>query len=169
MVAFSSGFGDGRYASYWGFDEENNLTCLVTDFGVLLESIEVEIVVDRVFEKLGTTLQHPELDEAELVVHVHSPDTFDWKQQFGWISGDDEFNEFLDEAERQRQLAEPRLVLEAIGERWGKAVLFVESKPIYNTRSVHTDKQHYHLFRSTEKLPEDTKLVLQFVKGVRAL
>ena len=48
---------------------------------MLLESIKVEIVGDRVFEKLGTTLQHPELDEAELVVHVHSPDTFDWKHK----------------------------------------------------------------------------------------
>lgn len=32
---FSSGYGDGFYASYWGFDAAGNLACLVTDFGVL--------------------------------------------------------------------------------------------------------------------------------------
>lgn len=35
MIAFSSGLGDGCYASYWGYDADNKLACLVTDFGVL--------------------------------------------------------------------------------------------------------------------------------------
>lgn len=34
MVAFSSGWGDGGYASYWGYDASGNLTCLVTDFAL---------------------------------------------------------------------------------------------------------------------------------------
>lgn len=29
---FSSGDGDGAYSSYWGFDEQGNVACLVTDF-----------------------------------------------------------------------------------------------------------------------------------------
>jgi hypothetical protein len=169
LVAFRTGFGDGRYASYWGFDEENNLACLVTDFRVLLESIEGEIVVDRVFEKLGTTLQHPELDGTGLVVHLHSPDTFDWKQVFGELVVDDVFHEVLDEAECQRQLAQPRLVVEAIGRGWGEAFLLVGLEQIYYTRGAYTDTQHYHLFQHDEEFPENTKLVLQFVKGVRVL
>jgi len=32
IVAFSSGFGDGGYFSYWGFDEKNEICCLITDF-----------------------------------------------------------------------------------------------------------------------------------------
>ena len=32
VMAFTSGYGDGHYPSYWGYDEESNLACLVTDF-----------------------------------------------------------------------------------------------------------------------------------------
>jgi hypothetical protein len=35
LVAFSSGWGDGAYASYFGYDAAQGLTCLVTDFGLL--------------------------------------------------------------------------------------------------------------------------------------
>ena len=34
LAAFSSGFGDGGYASYFGYDEGGDLVCLVTDFGL---------------------------------------------------------------------------------------------------------------------------------------
>lgn len=33
-VIFSSGYGDGFYASYFGFDAEDRLVCLATDFAV---------------------------------------------------------------------------------------------------------------------------------------
>ena len=33
LVALSSGEGDGGYGSYWGFDENGVLCCLLTDFG----------------------------------------------------------------------------------------------------------------------------------------
>lgn len=32
LVVFSSGFGDGCYSSYWGYDEYDKLCCLITDF-----------------------------------------------------------------------------------------------------------------------------------------
>ena len=32
VIAFSSGWGDGGYSSYWGYDEKGNLAALVTDF-----------------------------------------------------------------------------------------------------------------------------------------
>lgn len=35
IVAFSSGFGDGMYASYAGFDAESEVSVIVTDFGVV--------------------------------------------------------------------------------------------------------------------------------------
>jgi hypothetical protein len=35
QVAFSSGFGDGYYASFWGYDANNEVVCLVTDFDLL--------------------------------------------------------------------------------------------------------------------------------------
>lgn len=34
IIAFSSGWGDGSYASYWGYDASGNLTSLVTDFAL---------------------------------------------------------------------------------------------------------------------------------------
>jgi Protein of unknown function (DUF4241) len=35
IVAFDSGYGDGVYASFFGYDAQDQLVCLVTDFGVL--------------------------------------------------------------------------------------------------------------------------------------
>jgi hypothetical protein len=37
---FSSGWGDGHYPAYWGFDKDNNLVSLVIDFIVLLGNEE---------------------------------------------------------------------------------------------------------------------------------
>src|SRR4051812_37031399 len=34
-VVFTSGFGDGYYASYWGLDEQDAPVCTVTDFHVV--------------------------------------------------------------------------------------------------------------------------------------
>ena len=44
LVFFSSGFGDGTYASYWGFDAAGELACLVTDFRVLTRKGAFEVV-----------------------------------------------------------------------------------------------------------------------------
>ena len=35
FAMFTSGEGDGDYASYWGYDKNNKLACLITDFGIL--------------------------------------------------------------------------------------------------------------------------------------
>lgn len=35
IVLFASGWGDGIYASYWGYAADGSLACLVTDFSVL--------------------------------------------------------------------------------------------------------------------------------------
>jgi Protein of unknown function (DUF4241) len=32
LIAFSSGWGDGGYPSYWGYDKDENVVALVTDF-----------------------------------------------------------------------------------------------------------------------------------------
>ncbi|WP_071592324.1 DUF4241 domain-containing protein [Pseudanabaena sp. PCC 6802] len=34
IILFSSGWGDGGYASYWGYDASGEATCLVTDFAL---------------------------------------------------------------------------------------------------------------------------------------
>lgn len=40
LIAFTSGWGDGSYASYFGFDEDDGITCLVTSFS-LFEDTDV--------------------------------------------------------------------------------------------------------------------------------
>jgi hypothetical protein len=35
IIAFSSGWGDGGYSSYWGYDAKGNIAALVTDFMLL--------------------------------------------------------------------------------------------------------------------------------------
>lgn len=35
VITFSTGFGDGTYPSYWGYDRRGNRACLVTDLDVL--------------------------------------------------------------------------------------------------------------------------------------
>jgi len=37
MIVFQSGYGDGVYASYWGYAASGALVCLVTDFGLVGE------------------------------------------------------------------------------------------------------------------------------------
>ncbi|MGD1942938.1 MAG: DUF4241 domain-containing protein [Leptolyngbyaceae cyanobacterium] len=34
VIAFGTGWGDGGYASYWGYDADGNIACLVTDFAL---------------------------------------------------------------------------------------------------------------------------------------
>jgi hypothetical protein len=36
-AVFSSGFGDGYYASYWGYNGLGQVVCLITDFGILID------------------------------------------------------------------------------------------------------------------------------------
>ena len=38
MVIFPSGWGDGKYACYWGFDAHGSPVCLITDFGIFDEA-----------------------------------------------------------------------------------------------------------------------------------
>ncbi|WP_024295157.1 DUF4241 domain-containing protein [Lacrimispora indolis] len=35
LTVFSSGYGDGCYASYWGYDKNHELCCLITDFDTI--------------------------------------------------------------------------------------------------------------------------------------
>lgn len=37
VIAFSSGYGDGAYPSFWGMDQNGQLCCLITDFDLFYE------------------------------------------------------------------------------------------------------------------------------------
>jgi hypothetical protein len=63
LIAFHSGEGDGHYASYWGFDADHEVCCLVTDFGVLTGGVHREITVEGLAGKLDQPIEHPALTE----------------------------------------------------------------------------------------------------------
>lgn len=44
LITFSSGWGDGCYGSYFGFDEAHNPLLLVTDFGVFVDEEIAEVL-----------------------------------------------------------------------------------------------------------------------------
>src|SRR4028119_676519 len=74
-IAFGSGDGDGSYASYWGFTADDELACLVTDFGVLLEYITQDIEIEAVTRFLEKSIEHPDLEQLEMAIRlsVHRP------------------------------------------------------------------------------------------------
>ncbi|MEQ1566923.1 MAG: DUF4241 domain-containing protein [Myxococcota bacterium] len=46
VVAFSSGWGDGFYGSYWGLADEGRPVVLCTDFGLCTEAVERRVVLE---------------------------------------------------------------------------------------------------------------------------
>src|SRR5262249_54017346 len=44
VAAFSTGMGDGIYDSWWGYDANDKVSMLVTDFDVLMSAAEVSEV-----------------------------------------------------------------------------------------------------------------------------
>lgn len=47
MISFKSGWGDGVYASYFGYDEDGNITSLVTDFSIVEDTDVFQIITSR--------------------------------------------------------------------------------------------------------------------------
>jgi hypothetical protein len=69
VVEFSSGWGDGCYASYWGLDAAGEPVSLATDFGLLVEGLE-EKAEFRLTDCLNGVLSHPELARTGRKVRV---------------------------------------------------------------------------------------------------
>ncbi len=78
VVMFSSGWGDGFYTSYWGFDGDGTVVELVTDFAVLIEAVherfEVPLPLPRgkvehpLLTKAGATLRGPLLSRTTAIL-----------------------------------------------------------------------------------------------------
>jgi hypothetical protein len=68
VVMFSSGWGDGFYGSWWGFDADGRVVELVTDFEVLMgpdcESFELPLPLSR------GRVRHPLLETHDVVLTV---------------------------------------------------------------------------------------------------
>ncbi len=59
IIAFRSGIGDGRYASYFGLGADGSVTCLVTDFGLLIRHVDAKIELPVPVSR-SSELSHPE-------------------------------------------------------------------------------------------------------------
>jgi hypothetical protein len=70
LVAFHSGWGDGFYPCYFGLDAEGNVTCLITDFEVLVRSIDAQIELSNLPEHFGKKVSDAELREAGTEITV---------------------------------------------------------------------------------------------------
>ena len=62
-VSFSSGMGDGLYASYFGLAADDSAVCLVTDFGLLVHVVTAKLELPVPLQK-RSELTHPELAAA---------------------------------------------------------------------------------------------------------
>jgi hypothetical protein len=69
VVEFSTGWGDGCYASYWGLGDDGEPCCLVTDFGVLVEGLQGSAEFS-LRDCLDGVLRHPDLERLGLHVRV---------------------------------------------------------------------------------------------------
>jgi hypothetical protein len=69
VVMFSSGYGDGAYCSYWGHAKDGRVSCLVTDFGLLVENVEGKSTV-RMKSLLDGTANLDQLADLGIRIEV---------------------------------------------------------------------------------------------------
>ena len=72
VVAFSSGWGDGCYSSWWGLDARGRLCALATDFGLLVEAEMRAVGFEALTDRKGMRLRHADLDELGVEVRLLS-------------------------------------------------------------------------------------------------
>jgi hypothetical protein len=70
LIAFSSGYGDGRYPSYWGLDGKDEPVCLVTDFNILIDHPSVSFFLPSAFRRPPGEVRHRALDLTDMVMEV---------------------------------------------------------------------------------------------------
>jgi hypothetical protein len=108
LVAFTSGYGDGGYPSFWGRDQADDVSCLVTDFGILVVSLEGTLKF-RLRDCPEQVFARPELERwGLLAVHVHkSPDGREVRLQ---LEGTDCFTQWPDLMKGRKHLRGPGLL-----------------------------------------------------------
>lgn len=60
LVICDSGWGDGFYASYWGFDRQGKPVCLITDFGLLTDTIFERKTIGPIMELEAGEIELPQ-------------------------------------------------------------------------------------------------------------
>jgi hypothetical protein len=144
LIAFYSGWGDGFYPSWWGLDHLDGVVSLVTDFGVLSESVSGEIIFDQLPSRLGTALEHPELRIVGLAIQVHAGREIGRSIDIVVKGGSKSSCEF--------ELLNGQTRISS-----------------YSCGTTYRGDSKFLTMSSASPLVEDSQLVVKFVKGIRAL
>jgi hypothetical protein len=139
LVVFSSGYGDGGYPSYWGLDSGGEVSCLVTDFGILLTPLKATVKLP-LREDRRQVVSHPDLEQMGLrCIRVR----------------------------RSRDGVKVRLELEG-RHGFMEQPVFESGRKKYRHRAgfIQGDVMEFTL---EEPLPPKARLVIRCVRGVRAL
>ncbi len=80
IVTFPSGWGDGSYASYFGLAGDGTPACLVTNFGLLVESVTAEL------ELPVPVREHSELTHPDLALAGIECIRVDWEPTTGQVT-----------------------------------------------------------------------------------
>jgi hypothetical protein len=142
LAGFETGVGDGCYASYWGFDSAGRVVTLDADFGLLVEGIEAEVVIEGIMRRLGEVLQDDQMKEAGFSIRV-----------------------------TRRKDKQASLAVRTIGPSGDlHPTLLLGSEEVFYRLSSGSDTDAMYLFKVARgKLTPAAALRLRFVKGVRPL
>jgi len=149
LVACLSGEGDGCYASYWGFDKQGEVACLVTDFTVFIESRNYQVVIPNIATLVGTKpLEHEVFEKLNMEVRLRRSKDKRHKMQLENSGG---------------SCMEAKLITST-----GKVL--GDTSRSYCSEIRHDEERiSIHYFKtSSEKWPADAALHLKFSCGVRA-
>ena len=142
LVGFSTGFGDGSYPSYWGFDKHKQIVTLDTDFGLLLESIPATVVFEGIMQQLGKPLQDSQMKRAGFSIRVR----------------------------RQRHLTMPLVVTVSGSANNLTPILLLGAEEIHYRQSSHNGASETYSFEiARTRLTQTTALRLDFIKGIKQL
>jgi hypothetical protein len=141
LVAFSSGYGDGFYPSWWGLDETGDACALATDFFVLVEDLvgEAHFPLSDWADRI---VVHPDLER--IGARVWLPSTQPGAQELRVVVDGNDVAEV------------------ALADGAGRTIVKSGQLTVSGERSEH-------LLRLPEPLPDDTVLVLTYMLGVRGL
>jgi hypothetical protein len=156
LAVFSSGYGDGVYASYWGLGAAGELCCLITDFAILVEDLKGRSTF-QISDWIGEAICHPNLSRIGLTVRLLPLD----EPQDRWLRVR---SPPMERAEGHRL----RVQLE--GGRC-KAVIANGGKEYSSDRLSYTvyGAIGTYDFRFDEPLQPDAQITLEYGMGVQAL
>lgn len=77
LIAFTSGYGEDIYASYWGLTGTGEVGCLVTDFRVLVQFLYRQVSIPNILQYMNKQIEHGELKKLAIEMRLRQ-ETPEW-------------------------------------------------------------------------------------------